>query len=77
MLIPAFEATHGPEYQALFLIDNSQGHSTYVQDALLVSWMNICPGGKQACMHDSWFIQDGEKITQSMVFSSSHNEFLN
>ena len=55
-LIPAFEAAHGPGYQALFLIDNSQGHSTHGQDALLVSQMNIHPDGKQAHMHDSWFI---------------------
>jgi len=36
-IIPAFEQAHGPGYQALFLIDNSQGHSAYAEDALLVS----------------------------------------
>ncbi|KAG1717310.1 hypothetical protein EDB19DRAFT_1840448 [Suillus lakei] len=34
-IIPTFECAHGPGYQALFLIDNSQGHSTYAKDALL------------------------------------------
>ena len=33
-IIPAFEAAHGAGYRALFLIDNSQGHSAYAEDAL-------------------------------------------
>ncbi|KIJ46075.1 hypothetical protein M422DRAFT_250504 [Sphaerobolus stellatus SS14] len=44
----AFEAAHGSGYQALVLIDNSQGHSAYAEDALLTSRMNMHPGGKQA-----------------------------
>ncbi|KAG2123196.1 hypothetical protein BD769DRAFT_1389338 [Suillus cothurnatus] len=51
-IIPAFEHAHGPGYQALFLIDNSQGHSAYADDALLISCMNVNPGGKQAHMKD-------------------------
>ncbi|KAG2155942.1 uncharacterized protein EDB93DRAFT_1101707 [Suillus bovinus] len=58
-IIPTFERAHGPGYQALFLIDNSQGHSTYAEDVLLVSRMNIHPGRKQASMQNGWFIQDG------------------
>lgn len=59
-IIPAFEAAHGAGYRALFLIDNSQGHSAYAEDALRVSnRMNIKPGGKQACMWKGWFICDG------------------
>jgi hypothetical protein len=49
-IIPAFENVHGPGYQALIMVDNSQGHSAYAVDALLVSQMNMKPGGKQACM---------------------------
>jgi hypothetical protein len=30
------------------MVDNSQGHSAYAADALLVSRMNMKPGGKQA-----------------------------
>ncbi|KAG2036746.1 hypothetical protein BDR03DRAFT_865439, partial [Suillus americanus] len=44
-IIPTFKHIH-----ALFLIDNSQGHSAYAKDALLVSHMNVNPGGKQAHM---------------------------
>ena len=73
--IPAFERIHGPGYQMLLMVDNSQGHSAYAKDALLVSHMNIKPGGKQACMWDGWFMHNGEKITQSMIFPQSHPEF--
>ena len=67
-LIPAFEEAHGPGYQALFLIDNSQGHSAYSENALLVCQMNVHPGGKQAHMRDGWFVQDGQKIIQPMIY---------
>jgi len=71
-LIPAFEKAHGAGYQALFMVDNSQGHSAYSEDALLVSRMNIGPGGKQACMRNGWFIWDGQKISQPMIFPLDH-----
>lgn len=60
--------------QALFLIDNSQGHSAYLTDALLTSRMNLRPGGKQAIMRDSWFSRNGEKVVQAMVFPHNHPE---
>ena len=34
--------------------------------------MNINPGGKQARMHDGWYIRDGQKIAQPMVYSTDH-----
>jgi hypothetical protein len=76
-IIPAFEQAHGPGYQALFMVDNSQGHSAYAEDALLVSRMNVKPGGKQSRMHDGWFVHDGHKISQSMVFPFDHPVFPN
>jgi len=76
-IIPAFERAHGAGYQALFLIDNSQGHSTYAEDALLVSRMNIKPGGKQAHMHDGWFMQEGWRISQEMRYPADHAEYPN
>ncbi|KAF8872744.1 hypothetical protein CPB84DRAFT_1799018, partial [Gymnopilus junonius] len=33
---------------ALFMVDNSQGHCTFAEDALMASRMNLRPGGKQA-----------------------------
>ncbi|KAG2750889.1 hypothetical protein P692DRAFT_20847015 [Suillus brevipes Sb2] len=76
-IIPAFENTHGLGYQALFMVDNSQGHSAYSEDTLLVSRMNIKPGGKQAHMRDGWFMRDGIKVIQQMVYPPDHPEFPN
>jgi hypothetical protein len=76
-IIPAFESIHGAGYQALFLIDNSQGHSAYAENALLVSRMNVKPGGKQARMHDTWFIHDGQRVLQKLNFPADHPEFPN
>ncbi|KXN87524.1 hypothetical protein AN958_08597 [Leucoagaricus sp. SymC.cos] len=49
-IIPTFEQIHGPGYQALIIVDNSQGHYAYAKDALVASQMNLWPGGKQAFM---------------------------
>ena len=73
-IIPAFEEAHGAGYQALFFIDNSQGHSAYAEDALLASRMNVNPGGKQAQMRDGWYQTDGTTVVQQMVFSQDHPE---
>jgi len=54
-IIPAFERAHGPGYQALIMVENSQGHSAYSVDALLTSRMNLHPGGKQARLHNTWY----------------------
>jgi len=70
--MPVFERAHGTGYQALFLIDNSQGHSAYAKDALLVSRMNIKPGGKQARMHNGWYLRDRQKVDQAMIFPVNH-----
>ncbi|TFK17381.1 hypothetical protein FA15DRAFT_683542 [Coprinopsis marcescibilis] len=74
-IIPAFEKAHGPEYQALIMVDNSQGHSVYAEDALLTSWMNLNPGGKQAKLCNGWFMKDGTQVEQAMVFPLDHPEY--
>ena len=76
-IIPAFEEGHGPGYQALIMVDNSQGHSAYAEDALLVNHMNMKPAGKQAHMWDGWYVWDGNRITQSRVFPANHPDFPN
>ncbi|KAJ7599763.1 hypothetical protein C8J56DRAFT_1072391 [Mycena floridula] len=66
-IIPVFEKYHDPkEYQALTTVDNSQGHSAYSKDALLVTRMNWRPAGKQAVMRDGWFMKDGVKVIHPM-----------
>ncbi|KAF9237261.1 hypothetical protein BU15DRAFT_48987 [Melanogaster broomeanus] len=76
-IIPTFEKLHGPGYQALFLIDNSQGHSAYAENALVCSRMNVNSGGQQACMRNGWFIKDHVRVSQPMVFLPDHAEFPN
>jgi hypothetical protein len=76
-IIPAFERAHSAGDQALFLVDNSQAHSAYSEDALLVSRMNVKPGGKQARMHDGWYFCNGQKIIQLMNFPANHAEYPN
>ncbi|KAF8498420.1 hypothetical protein BU17DRAFT_72320 [Hysterangium stoloniferum] len=76
-IIPAFEKAHGPGYEAFIIVNNSQGHSAHSEDALLVSQMDLCPGGKHAHMHNGWFIHNGEKIDQQMMYPPNHPEFPN
>jgi hypothetical protein len=71
-ITPTFEAAHGPGYQALIMVDHSQGHASYAADALLTSWMNLRPGGKQACLQDGWYMVGDKKIIQSMNFPENH-----
>ncbi|KAF8576284.1 hypothetical protein K439DRAFT_1367698, partial [Ramaria rubella] len=73
-IIPAFEAAHGLGYQALIMVDNSQGHSADALDALLIFHMNMNPGGKQALMRNGWFEQNRKRTIQSMVFPPDHHE---
>ncbi|KAG1866359.1 hypothetical protein C8R48DRAFT_600387 [Suillus tomentosus] len=77
-IIPAFEAAHGAGYQALFIIDNLQGHAAYAEDALRVGTrINVNPGGKQARMWNGWFIHDGVCVKQEMVFPANHPQYPN
>jgi hypothetical protein len=76
-IIPAFERAHGPGYQALIMVDNSQGHSAYSVDALLTSRMNLRPGGKQARLRNTWYFRHGQHIEQEMNFPHNHPEFPN
>src|SRR5882724_2282424 len=59
------------------MVDDSKGHSAYAKATLLVSQKNVRPAGKQACMHNGWYMQDGQKVSQPMVFPSNHPEFPN
>ena len=54
------------------MVDNSQGHSAYPPDTLCVSQMNLNPGGAKPKMWDSWFIHNGQRVSQPMVFPQNH-----
>ena len=76
-IIPVFERLHGPDYQALIMVDNSQGHSVWPKDALRVQNMNLNPGGKVPHIHDGWFTHDGMQVLQPIVFPPNHPTFPN
>jgi hypothetical protein len=59
------------------MVNNSQGHSAYSEDALVISCMNVKPVGMQACMHNGWFMRDGEKVIQPMNYPAGHTEYQN
>lgn len=67
LVIPIFEATH-PGCQGLFLFDNSKSHGVMAPDALVVSLMNVFPGGAQPHMRDGWYMKEGERVVQRMSF---------
>ncbi|TFK91105.1 hypothetical protein K466DRAFT_483432 [Polyporus arcularius HHB13444] len=72
---PAFRKAHGEGYVAVVLVDNSQGHSCYADDALRVSQMNFRPAGAQARMRAGWYMRDGQRVTQPMVYPADHPEY--
>lgn len=37
--------------------------------------MNVKPGGKQARMHNGWYIHNGQKIVQSMIYPNDHSTY--
>ncbi|KAJ7130810.1 hypothetical protein C8R43DRAFT_831687, partial [Mycena crocata] len=74
-IIPSFEAKHGPGFQMLLMLDHSQGHCMYALDALLVSRMNLNPGGKQAHMRDGWWMDGDVRRAQKMDYPADHLEF--
>ena len=62
-IIPEFEQLHGPNHQALIMVDDPQGHGIFASDALLTCDMNFNPAGSQPTMHNGWFVnQAGEKV---------------
>jgi hypothetical protein len=59
------------------MVDNSQGHSAYSEYALVIFQMNVKPAGMQACMHDGWFMRDGQKVFRPMNYLAGHSKFPN
>ena len=71
LAIKFFELTHGPDRQALFLFDNSKCHGIMASDSLDSRAMNLNPGGKQPKMRKGWYMKDGVRVEQSMVFEDT------
>ena len=64
--IPSIEKQH-PGHQLLFIFDNSSGHASYDEDALLAHKMGLNEGGKQPLMRDGWYVKDGIHHIQKMT----------
>ena len=72
-IIPKFERLHSPEYQALIMVDNSQGHAAYPVDTLLVTRMNFNANNAQTQLQNWWFTDaTGQQQEKSMIFSPDH-----
>ena len=74
VIIPIFEATHKDEHGrplvGVFLFDNSKSHGIMAPDALVVSSMNLKPGGAQPKMRDGWFMGGEVRVVQTMCFAA-------
>ncbi|RPA92288.1 hypothetical protein L873DRAFT_1831155 [Choiromyces venosus 120613-1] len=78
IVIPMIELLYLPEsYSTLFFFDNATSHACFTPDALQMKAMNLGPGGDQAYMRNTVFldIQTGTFKAQSMVFSADHDKF--
>jgi len=62
-----------PGCQALFAFDNASNHSCYAEDALLVSKMNLGPGGKQPLLREGFDHTRG--LPQLMLYPQNHPNF--
>ena len=67
-VIPLFQKKF-PWARLCFNFDWSSNHSARADDALNVNRMNVNPGGKQAHLHPTWWIDSaGVRHEQSMTF---------
>ena len=70
--IPIFEVLH-PGCTGVFCFDQSTNHNAMAEDALIVTRMNLSPGGAQPKMRNGWYIDEfGEKHVQSMIFPDDY-----
>jgi hypothetical protein len=69
---------------ACLVFDCSANHEAFAKDALIVSRMNVNPGGKQSLMRDTTFVDASQRhlpveeqiqVHQTMVFPSNHPNF--
>ena len=55
---------------------NLQIFSGFAEDSLQASHMNVNPGGKQSVMRPGWFVRNGVRFRQHMVFEGGQYEGL-
>ena len=67
LAINLFEYTHHG-CEGVFVFDNSSCHGLYADNSLVARRLNANPGGQQPKMREGWFLRDGNRGRQSMVF---------
>jgi len=80
VVIPIVELLYPPEsYCALFFFDNATSYSCFTPDALRTKAINLGPGGDQASIRNTAFLdfQTSMLNAQSMSFSADHAKFPN
>jgi len=66
-----------PKAHGIFVFDNSTNHGAFAEDALVVSKMNVNPGGKKPAMRDTSFTtSEGIVADQRMVGNASKSKGL-
>ena len=75
--LPIFQILH-PNCDALFMFDNSANHHAFAFDALVASRFNLKDGGVnlKGIMRDGWFMDKGNRITQTMANSDGQQKGL-
>jgi len=63
----------GGVFKPIFLMDWSPIHAKKLDNALNAKCMNVRPCGHQPLMEDGFFLKDGIKVTQHMVFQDGPN----
>ena len=61
-----------PDYQGTFAFDNATNHSSFAEDALVASKMKLGPGGAQPKVRDGWYVKNGRRRPQRMIFGVHH-----
>ena len=73
-----------PGKVAMLIFDCSANHEAFAKDALVVSRMNVFPGGKQSIMRDTCYVHATQRnlpadqqdiVNQSMVYPQDHEHF--
>ena len=66
--IDIVQKNYGGKYTPVFKTDHSPIHSGFASDALNANRMNVNPGGSQPKMRPGWFLRNGQKVIQQMIF---------
>ena len=58
------------EVVPVIIMDQSRIHTKKSETSLNARAMNMLPGGRQPFLRSGWFMKDGYRVTQEMIFST-------